>query len=41
MQLLYNGYRGMTFLMHLNWDRILYVATIAAALAAGAFVGSL
>ena len=31
----------MTLLVNLNWDRILYLATIAVALLAGAFVGSM
>jgi len=29
----------MTLLINLNWDRLLYVAAIAVALLAGAFVG--
>ncbi|MCR9112119.1 MAG: hypothetical protein NXH84_02530 [Rhodobacteraceae bacterium] len=41
MQHIMSGYRGMTLLVNLNWDRILYLATIAVALLAGAFVGSL
>ncbi|MFN3210720.1 MAG: hypothetical protein ACE369_17290 [Roseovarius sp.] len=41
MQHVLNGYRGMTLLVNLNGDRLLYLATIAAALWAGAFVGSL
>ncbi len=41
MQHVLDGYRGMTVLMTLNWDRLLYLATIAGALCAGAFVGSL
>ena len=41
MQTLSNGYRGVTLLIGLNWDRILYLAGIAAALWAGALVGSL
>ena len=35
------GYRGFSLLLDVNWDRILYLATIAVALLAGAFVGSL
>lgn len=31
----------MTLLVNLNWDRILYLATIAVALWGGAFIGSL
>lgn len=41
MQQIMSGYRGMTLLVNLNWDRMLYLATIAVALMAGAFVGSL
>ncbi|WP_280952578.1 hypothetical protein [Roseovarius aestuariivivens] len=41
MQHIENGYRGMTVLVDLNWDRMLYLATIAVALWAGAYVGSL
>ena len=35
------GYRGFSLLLSLNWDRLLYVATIGAALMLGAWVGSL
>jgi hypothetical protein len=41
MQTLENGYRGLSLLMQLNWDRILYLMTILAALWIGAFIGSL
>lgn len=41
MQTIQSGYRGLTLLFDLNWDRLLYVATIAAALLAGAYIGSL
>ncbi len=41
MQTISKGYRGLGVLVDLNWDRALYFATIAAALAAGAFIGSL
>ena len=40
MQTLNEGYRGVSLLIGLNWDRLLYVATIAGALWAGAFIGS-
>ncbi|MEM6577819.1 MAG: hypothetical protein AAF678_04955 [Pseudomonadota bacterium] len=36
-----SGYRIATVLMRLNWDRVLYFATVGVALWAGAFVGSL
>lgn len=41
MQSIQNGYVGLSLLFNLNWDRLLYVATIGFALLAGAFVGSL
>lgn len=41
MQAIQRSYRGLSLLMDLNWDRVLYVGTIVLALAAGAFVGSL
>lgn len=40
MQTLTRGYRGLSVLMDLNWDRALYLLTIAVALGAGSFVGS-
>jgi len=33
MQVLANGYRGISLLFEVNADRLLYLATIAAALA--------
>jgi len=41
MQAIHSGYRGLSLLFNLNWDRILYAATILLALMAGAFVGTL
>ncbi|MEM6311432.1 MAG: hypothetical protein AAF754_15435 [Pseudomonadota bacterium] len=41
MQLIANGYRGLSLLVDVNWDRLVYLGTIALALAAGVFVGSL
>lgn len=41
MQHIVSGYRGLSLLFNLNWDRILYLATILVALMLGAFVGSL
>ncbi len=41
MQAMQNGYRGLSLLMGLNWDRFFYVGTIALALGAGAWIGSL
>lgn len=33
--------RGLSILVHVNWDRLLYLAGVAAALASGAWVGTL
>lgn len=41
MQTIQNSYRGLSLLMDLNWDLVLYIGTIALALLAGAYVGSL
>ena len=41
MQAIQSSCRGLSLLMDLNWDRVLYVGTIALALAAGAYLGSL
>ncbi|OUS21913.1 hypothetical protein A9Q95_02330 [Rhodobacterales bacterium 59_46_T64] len=41
MQTITQGYRGLSLLFSINWDRILYIATIVVALMAGAFVGSI
>lgn len=41
MQTLQHSYRGFSLMMELNWDRILFIATIAFALLAGAWLGSL
>lgn len=35
------GYKGVSLLVNLNWDRLIYLGTIIAALALGAYVGSL
>ncbi|GGO52740.1 hypothetical protein SAMN05444398_101218 [Roseovarius pacificus] len=40
MQHIVSGYRGMSLLFDLNWDRIMYIGTIALGLLAGGFVGS-
>lgn len=39
MQTLAQGYRGMTVLLNLNWDRIICTGVLVAALYAGAYVG--
>lgn len=41
MQTIHNSYRGLALLVDVNWDRLLYLTTIAFALCAGAFFGSL
>jgi len=41
MQTIRAGYRGLSLLFDLNWDRLLYVATLVFALLAGAYIGSL
>ncbi|MEO9818755.1 MAG: hypothetical protein ABJQ34_11800 [Paracoccaceae bacterium] len=40
MRTIENGYRAVGLLMSLNWDRALYFATIATALAFGAYIGN-
>ncbi|WP_306114085.1 MULTISPECIES: hypothetical protein [unclassified Roseovarius] len=41
MQHIARGYRGLSLLFNLNWDRLVYLATILVALMLGGFVGSL
>lgn len=41
MQSIQRGYRGLSLLFDLNWDRIMYLFTIGVALLAGAYFGSL
>ncbi len=40
MQTVMNGYRGLTLLVGLNWDRVFILGTILVGLLAGAFLGS-
>lgn len=40
MQAINKSYRGLSLLMQLNWDRILYICTICFALALGAWLGT-
>ena len=40
-QSLNRSYRGLSLVMELNWDLLLYVVTLAIALLAGAYIGSL
>lgn len=41
MEMIQNSYRGLSLLIDINWDRLLYLATIVGALWGGAFLGSL
>ena len=41
MQTIMDGTRGLTLLVNLNSDRLLYAMTLVAALLAGAWVGML
>lgn len=41
MEQIQHSARGLSLLMDLNWDRLLYVATVAVALGAGAWIGAL
>jgi hypothetical protein len=41
MHTIQRSYRGLSLVMELNWDRLLYVLTICFALLLGAFIGSL
>ena len=40
MQQIVSGYRGLSLLFKLNWDRLIYLATLVVSLLAGAYVGS-
>ena len=41
MRTIQDGYQSFSFLLSLNWDRLLYVLTVFLALCFGAFIGSL
>ena len=41
MQTLQQSYRGLSLVVELNWDRLLSLFIIVAALFAGAYLGSL
>ncbi len=41
METMQNGYRGLSLLMDLNWDRALYTTTLVLALGAGAWIATL
>jgi hypothetical protein len=40
MQTLASGYKSLSLLVNLNWDRLFSLATIVLGLLAGAFLGS-
>ena len=40
MQLVVNGYKGLSLLVWLNWDRVFTVGTVIVGLLAGAFLGT-
>lgn len=40
MQTVMNGYKGLSLLLWLNWDRVFSVGTVIVGLLAGAFLGS-
>ncbi len=39
MQAIENGYRGLSLLVDLNWDRVFYISAITAALVLGMYLG--
>jgi hypothetical protein len=41
MQTLNAGYRGLSYLIGLNWDRLLFVGAILCALGFAAYLGSM
>ncbi|MFA5538236.1 MAG: hypothetical protein WCZ72_00875 [Gemmobacter sp.] len=41
MQTITKGVRGLSVLMNVNWDRLIALGILAAALLTGAFIGSL
>lgn len=41
MDTIQHSYRGFSLMVNLNWDWLLYTGTVAFALCAGAFLGSL
>ena len=40
MQTVMNGYKGLSLLLWLNWDRVFSAGTVIVGLLAGAFLGS-
>lgn len=41
MEHIQQGYRGLYLLFDLNWDRLLYLGTLVAALGCGALIGAI
>lgn len=41
MQMVMNSTRGLSLLVNMNWDRLLYLATLAVALGTGAWLGTM
>lgn len=39
MELIHDGYKSLSLLVWLNWDRLFFVGTIVVGLLAGAFLG--
>jgi len=39
MQLVMQGYKGLSLLLWLNWDRLFSLGTVVVGLLAGAFLG--
>ena len=40
MQTVVQGYKGLSLIVGLNWDRLFFLGTIVVGLLAGAFLGS-
>ena len=40
MQTVMKGYRGLSLLVGLNWDRVFFLGTILVGLLAGAYLGT-
>lgn len=41
MHIVQNGYRGLSLLMDLNFDRLIYVSAVAGSLGIGAWLSTL
>lgn len=40
MQIIQNGYRGLSLVVSLNWDRLIYPVAIIVGLIGGALIGN-